>query len=247
MGVVWITGASTGIGRALAERLAREAHQVAISARDASALDEVARGMPDRLHGFPVDVTNLDAVKATAAAIATKLGPIDTAVLNAGTHRPMSLERFSSAALRDLIDINIMGVAHGIEALLPAMLARRAGRIAVVSSVAGWRGLPTSAAYGATKAALHNLVESLKFDGDRAGIRFQIVNPGFVKTPLTDKNPFPMPFLVSPEEAALRIARGLESDSFEITFPRRFTWQLKLMRLLPYRLYFPLVRKFTGK
>ena len=245
-GAVWITGASAGIGRALALRLAREARPVAISARGTAALDELAAEAPGRLHPFPVDVGDRAAMAAAVQEIADRFGQIDVAVLNAGTHRPMSAERFSSDTLRQLLEINVMGVAHGLEALLPAMIARRGGHIAVVSSVAGWRGLPTGAAYGASKAALHNLVESLRFDTDRLGIKLQLINPGFVKTPLTDKNPFPMPFLISAEAAAAAIARGLERDSFEITFPRRFTWQLKLLRMLPYRWYFPLVHRFTG-
>jgi NADP-dependent 3-hydroxy acid dehydrogenase YdfG len=246
MAAIWITGASTGIGRALALRLAGEGRPVAISARSAGDLAEVARGQPERLHPFPLDVTDRTAVRATVEAIVAKFGQIDLAVLNAGTHKPMSLDRFSSDTLRSLIDINVMGVAYAIEAVVPAMLARRSGHIAVVSSVAGWRGLPTSAAYGATKAAMHNLVESLKFDADKAGIKLQLINPGFVKTPLTDKNPFPMPFLVTAEQAADRIAQGLKGDSFEITFPRRFTFQLKFLRMLPYRWYFPAISKFTG-
>jgi len=247
MGAIWITGASAGIGRALALRLAREGRPVAISARRAEDLAEVAAQAPDRIFPFPVDVTDGDAVRAAVDAMAAKFGTVDIAVLNAGTHKPMSLDRFSAATLKQLLDINVMGVAHCMEALLPAMLARRGGQIAVVSSVAGWRGLPTSAAYGASKAALHNMVESLKFDADKAGLKLQLINPGFVKTPLTDKNPFPMPFLITAEQAAERIAAGLKGDGFEITFPRRFTFQLKLMRLLPYRWYFPLVSRFTGK
>jgi short-subunit dehydrogenase len=121
------------------------------------------------------------------------------------------------------------------------MIARRRGRIAIVSSVAGYRGLPTSAYYGATKAALINLAEALKFDLDRHGVTMQLIDPGFVRTPLTDKNEFAMPFRITPEEAAARIAKGLQSTRFEITFPRRFTYILKLARCLPYRLYFPLV------
>jgi NADP-dependent 3-hydroxy acid dehydrogenase YdfG len=247
MGAIWITGASAGIGRALALRLAQEGRPTAISARRAEDLAEVARRMPDRIFPFPVDVTDGPGVRAAVEAMQAKFGQLDIAVLNAGTHKPMSLDRFSTAALRQLIDINVMGVANCIEALLPAMLKRKEGQIAVVSSVAGWRGLPTSAGYGATKAALHNMVESLKFDADKAGIKLQLINPGFVKTPLTDQNPFPMPFLITAEQAAERIAQGLKGKSFEITFPRRFTFQLKLMRMLPYRWYFPLVHKFTGK
>ena len=124
---------------------------------------------------------------------------------------------------------------------------QRRGHIAIVSSVAGYRGLPTSAAYGATKAALINLAESLKNELDRAGVKLQLVNPGFIKTPLTDKNEFKMPFLMPVEKAVARMIAGLQTNRFEITFPRRFTWQLKLLRLLPYRLYFAFTQRRTGR
>ena len=148
---------------------------------------------------------------------------------------------FTAAGLRDLMAVNVMGTAACLEALMPRMMARRQGRIAVVASVAGYRGLPTSAYYGATKAALINLTESLKFDLDQAGVTIQLIDPGFVKTPLTDRNDFPMPFLISAELAADRIARGLRSRQFEIAFPRVFVAIMKLLRCLPYALYFPLV------
>ena len=152
-----------------------------------------------------------------------------------------SAAEFTAEGLRDLIEINVMGTAACLEALMPRMIARGRGRIAVVASVAGYRGLPTSAYYGATKAALINLAESLRFDLARAGVTMQLIDPGFVKTPLTDRNEFPMPFLISAELAADRIASGLRSRRFEIAFPRRFVWMLKLLRCLPYALYFPLV------
>lgn len=250
MKVVWITGASSGIARALALRLANTGHRVAASARRAdqlSKLGEGARAAPGSIHPFPLDVTDRSAVSAAVAAIERNLGPIDVAVLAAGTHQPVAAEAFKAEDLGRLVDINVMGVANCLEPLIQAMVARRQGRIALVSSVAGYRGLPTSAYYGATKAALINLAEALKFDLDRHGVTTQLVDPGFVKTPLTDKNQFTMPFLVSPEEAARRIAQGLASTSFEITFPRRFTFMLKLLRCLPYRLYFPLVARATRR
>ena len=144
--------------------------------------------------------------------IEAERGPIDVAVLNAGTHQPVSAAEFTAEGLRRLIEINLFGTAACLEALMPRMIARGRGRIAVVASVAGYRGLPTSAYYGASKAALINLTESLKFDLDRAGVTLQLVDPGFVKTPLTDRNDFPMPFLISAELAADRIARGLKAQ-----------------------------------
>jgi len=249
-GVVWITGASSGIGRALALRLARSGHKVAASARslhELARLADDARAAGGIIQAYPLDVRDRAAVAETARDIATNLGPVELAVFAAGTHRPVDLASFDADLFQQLFQINFMGVVHGIEALLPTMMARRSGHIAVVSSIAGYRGLPTASAYGASKAALINMTEALKLDCDRHGIKLQLIDPGFVKTPLTDKNSFPMPFLISAERAAGRIEAGLGSDRFEITFPKRFTWMLKLMRILPYRLYFLLTRQATRR
>jgi short-subunit dehydrogenase len=248
--VVWITGASSGIGRALALRLAAAGAQVAASARNAKALQALAAeaaGGPGAIHAYPLDITSRCAASAIVHAIEDSLGPLARVVLNAGTHQPVEAKDFAAADFARLVEVNLLGMANCLEPVLRTMSARRQGQIAIVASVAGYRGLPTSAYYGATKAALINLAEALKLDCDRLGIKLQLINPGFVKTPLTDKNPFPMPFLISVEDAAARIAAGLDRQAFEITFPRRFTWQLKLFRCLPYRLYFPLVARITGK
>ncbi|MFL5337578.1 MAG: SDR family NAD(P)-dependent oxidoreductase [Geminicoccaceae bacterium] len=240
---VWITGASMGIGEALARRLARDGKEVIASARSADRLQALAAASDGRIAAWPLDITDHAAVQAEVGRIEALRGPIDVAVLNAGTHQPVSAANFTAAGLQALMEINLMGAAACLEALMPRMVARGHGRIAVVASVAGYRGLPTSAYYGASKAALINLAESLKFDLDRAGVTIQLVDPGFVKTPLTDKNEFPMPFLISAEAAADLIAAGLRSSRFEIAFPRAFVAMLKLLRILPYRLYFPLVAR----
>ncbi|MSO88763.1 MAG: SDR family NAD(P)-dependent oxidoreductase [Rhodospirillaceae bacterium] len=248
-GCAWVTGASSGIGRALALRLARDGWRVAASARGDAALDDLAKeaaGGPGSIDPMPLDVTDEEGTRAATIAIEARNGPIVLAVLNAGTHLPISVATFDPSIFRRLHEVNVMGVVNGIAALLPRMVERRGGHIAVVSSVAGYRGLPTAAAYGATKAALINMCEALKFDLDRCGIRLSLVNPGFVKTPLTDENPFPMPFLMSAEDAADRLVRGLASGGFEITFPRRFALLLKALRCLPYRLYFPILKRATG-
>jgi NAD(P)-dependent dehydrogenase (short-subunit alcohol dehydrogenase family) len=194
-----------------------------------------------------LDVTDAAACAAAVAEIETRCGAIDLAVLNAGTHHPMSADDFSAATLRRLLEINLLGVAHCLEPLLARMAARRRGHIALVASVAGYGGLPTAAAYGPTKAALINMAESLKLDCDRLGIKLQLVDPGFVKTPLTDRNDFPMPFLMPVEDAVDALIAGLATQRFEIVFPRRFALLLKLLNMLPYDAYFALVRRMTGK
>jgi short-subunit dehydrogenase len=244
---VWITGASMGIGESLARRLAQDGAEVVASARSAERLAALAGGSGGRIVAWPVDITDRAAVCRAVERIEAERGPIDVAVLNAGTHQPVSAAEFTARGLHDLMEINVMGTAACLEALMPRMIARGRGRIAVVASVAGYRGLPTSAYYGATKAALINLTESLKFDLDRAGVTIQLIDPGFVRTPLTDRNEFPMPFLVSAELAADRIAAGLRSNRFEIAFPRLFVWILKVLRSLPYALYFPLVGRGTRR
>ncbi len=243
---VWITGASTGIGEALARRMAQSGADVVVSARSAGRLAALADAGGGRIVSWPLDVTDHAAVQAAVQGIEAQLGPIDIAVINAGTHQPVAAAEFTTDGLRQLMEVNLFGAAACLEAMMPRMIARRRGRIAVVASVAGYRGLPTSAYYGASKAALINLTESLKFDLDRVGVTMQLINPGFVRTPLTDRNEFPMPFLISAEQAAERIARGLAGSGFEIAFPTRFALLMKLLRLLPYRLYFRLVARGTG-
>jgi NAD(P)-dependent dehydrogenase (short-subunit alcohol dehydrogenase family) len=246
----WITGAGSGMGRALALALARRGAAVAASARSHDALASLAAEAgagPGRILPAPLDVTDRAAVQAAMGAVARVLGgPPELAVLNAGIYLPLGAADFSAERFRAQLETNLMGTVHMLEALLPAYRAAGRGHIAIVASVAGYRGLPRSAAYGATKAALINLAESLRIELAGSGIKLQLVNPGFIKTPLTDKNRFRMPHLMSAEDAAERILRGLASPRFEITFPRRFTWQLKLLRLLPYALYLPLVRRRTG-
>ena len=246
-GRVWIVGASYGIGAALARHLAAQGGEVWASARSADKLEAMARESGGRIHALPLDVTDKASVQAAYDAIEAAGGPPDTVVLNAGSHQPVAAKDFKAEELRRLIELNIMGVANGIEVVLPGMIERNRGRLAVVASVAGYSGLPTSAYYGCTKGGVINMVESLAFDLRGTGVKLQLINPGFVKTPLTDKNDFEMPFLVSAEDAAQSIAKGLASDRFEIAFPTTFVWILKALRMLPYRLYFALVGRGTSK
>lgn len=247
-GCAWITGASSGLGRELALRMARDGWQVVASARRVEALSELVRdaeGLKGDLQALPLDVTDQPAVAAAARTIEAETAPIQLAVLNAGSHQAVRAPSFDSKVFRSLIELNVMGTVNCLEAVLPPMIERRDGRIAVVASLAGYRGLPTSSAYGLTKAGLINMAEALKPELDGFGIRLQIVNPGFVRTPLTDLNPFPMPFLMEVEDAAEAFYRGLQSNRFEIVFPWRFAALLKVLRCLPARQAFALTRRMV--
>jgi short-subunit dehydrogenase len=228
----WVTGASSGIGAALARELADRGAVVAISARNEDKLREVAG---DRMHVVPVDVTDRDAALAAGASVRAALGEIDVAVLNAGTWSQFDVEKWDSAAFEEHLRTNLMGTVHTLEAVVPTMLAQRRGRIVGTASVAGYRGIPGAEAYGATKAALLNLFESLRGSLAPRGIVVQTLAPGFVRTPMTERNSFPMPFLISPEEAARAIVAGIEQDKAEVVFPVPMMLMMKAARLVPAR------------
>ncbi len=234
---VWITGASTGIGRELALLLARGGVTVAASARSAEKLAALGAG----IRPYPLDVTDAAAVSATADRIERDLGPIDLAVFGAGTYAPVDVTAIDPKIFAQMVATNYMGVVNGLAALSPRMTARRAGHISWIASVAGYNGLPKAAGYGPTKAALINLGESLYPEMKRLGVKISVINPGFVSTPMTAQNDFPMPFLMTPEDAARRTAEGLVSGRFEIAYPRRFAMILKLLRMLPYSVFFRLI------
>ncbi len=247
-GIVWITGASSGIGAALAQYMARSGYVVAISARSADKLSALAGQAygSGRIVSYPVDITDAGALKTTVSKIVADLGRIDIAVLSAGTYTPDEPGKFDVKEIESQLTLNVMGTVRTIDALLPQLDRQGGGHIAIVASVAGYRGLPNAAGYGPTKAALINMAEALKLGFAERRIKLQVVCPGFVKTPLTDKNDFPMPFIISPEKAAGIIARGLKSSRFEIVFPWQMFLLMKLLRLLPYALYFPIIGKQTG-
>lgn len=243
---VWITGASSGIGRELARQLAARVDHLAVSARSADRLDDLA-GEYDTIDAFPLDVTDADAVTACVRDIEARYGSVDLAVLNAGAWKLMDVADLDLKAVRAGMEVNYMGVMHALDALLPGMLSRGRGHIAIVASVAGYRGLPKSVAYGPTKAALINLAETLRSELEPRGITISLVNPGFVDTPMTQDNPFPMPAIMSAQEAAERLLAGLKRRRYEIIFPRRFVYALKLLRLLPNAVFFQVVRSFIMK
>jgi NAD(P)-dependent dehydrogenase (short-subunit alcohol dehydrogenase family) len=248
-GVAWVTGASSGIGKGTALELARRGYIVVATARRATALEAVtqsAQGMGGRIVPLAGDVTDRGAMAATIDRIEKAIGPVVLAFLNAGTYMPDQAGEFGGDGCRQTFDINVMGTMNCLGPVLTAMLARRKGQIAINGSVAGYGGLPRAAAYGASKAALICYAESMYFSLKPLGITIQMVNPGFVKTPLTDKNTFPMPFLVGLEEAARHICDGFERAGFEITFPKRLSFLLKTLNLLPYPAYFWALAKATA-
>ncbi|CCH85562.1 Short-chain dehydrogenase/reductase [Modestobacter italicus] len=229
---IWVTGASSGIGAALARELADRGAHLAVSARSVDALTEVAGG---RMVVVPLDVTDRAATVAAGGAVREALGGLDVAVLNAGTWSRFHVEPWDSSLFAEHLQVNVMGAVHTLEAVLPQMLAAGRGRVVGTASVAGYRGLPGSEAYGAGKAALLNLLEALRGSVGPRGVVVQTVSPGFVRTPMTDRNRFPMPFLIEPEAAARTIADGIARDKAEIVFPLPMAVSMKLARLVPVR------------
>lgn len=249
-GVAWVTGASTGIGRALALALARQGYAVAATARSEdrlASLSDEAEAFPGRIVPFAGDVTDEPAMQRIVADIEEELGPITLAVLNAGAYFPARGDALDAGNFVKTYEINVLGVIYSLVPVIERMDRRGFGHVAIIGSASAYGGLPMAAAYGASKAALNNMAESLKFDFDRMNIRIQVINPGFIKTPLTAKSKFPMPGLMGVDEAVKRIVAGLESGGFEVSFPRRFTWWLKLISLLPHPLYFALINQAMGR
>ena len=242
-GVAWVTGAGSGIGRALAKRLAVDGWMVAASARTAHDLDALAAEVPGRITSFQLDVTDERACAKTVERIETSLGPIALAVFNAGSYFPTTADDFSVANFRKTVDVNLMGEVNCMGPVAPLMVKRRAGHIVIMASLTGFIGLPTAASYGATKAALISMAQAFRPDFERYGVAITVVNPGFVKTPATDKNDFPMPFLIGVDEAVEHIVRGLRSKRFEISFPWQMTLLIKLLASLPNGLKFAITRK----
>jgi short-subunit dehydrogenase len=240
---VWITGASRGIGEAVARKLIDKGATVYGSGRTADALDAIAASTSG-FHPLVVDVTDLDAMKAAAATITDQRDKIDLAIFNAGTWRPIKVRNFDSSVIAATLETNVMGLAHGIEAVLGPMIDRGSGTIAGVASVAGYRGLPNAAAYSSSKAAMIALLESLRIDAGRHGVKVVTINPGFVDTELTERNTFRMPFIISSEAAADSILKGLERNQNEIVFPLPMTLLMKAMRLLPVTLHAEAFKRF---
>ena len=241
--VIWITGGSSGIGKALAYKFANEGWQVALSARREELLNEISKSN-NNIHSFPLDVLDVEKCKEVFNKIVNKFENIDIAVFSTGIHDPNSERKINLESIRKIMETNFFGTMNSINSVYNYFKDKKSGHISIVSSVAGYRGLPMAGAYCASKSALISYAESLYFEMKRFNVRVSVINPGFIKTPMTDQNPFPMPMIESPEFAAEEMFKGLtKSKSFEIHFPKKFTFIMKILKIMPNWLYLKLIKK----
>ena len=242
---IWITGGSTGIGKALAIKFSKEGWNVIISARRENLIKEISNDY-ENIHSFPLDVTDKLQCKKVFEQIRDKFDNIDICFFSTGTWDPKREKDIDVDQIENVFKVNFFGTLNSIKAVEEYFKNKKKGTISIVSSIAGYRGLPNSTGYGPSKSALNNLAESLYFDFKRYNVKVCLVSPGFIKTPMTDKNDFKMPFLKSSEYAADKIYEGLVNrDVFEIHFPKSLTVILKILSLLPIKLYFAIIRKLT--
>ena len=245
--VIWITGASSGIGKALAIKFAKEGWKVAISARRENLLNEIAKTYND-IFPYPLDVTDSNKCELVFKSIKEKFKNVDISVFSTGMHDPKSEKSLDLNKVRQIMEVNFFGTINSVNAVYKYYKERKSGQISIVSSVAGYRGLPAGGAYCASKSALTSFTESLNFDMKRKNVRVSLISPGFIKTPMTDQNDFPMPMIKSPEFAAEQMFKGLtKSKSFEIHFPKSFTSIMKVLKVIPNGLYFKIVEKGMKK
>jgi len=245
--VIWITGASSGIGKAVAIKFAENGWTVAASARRENLLNELKQ-INTNIHSFPLDVTDIDKCKIVATNIINKFKNIDICLFGTGMHDPKSEKKFNLDKIREIMEVNYFGTMNSINSIYDYFSQKKNGQISIISSVAGYRGLPAAGAYCASKAALTSFAESLNFNMQMKNVRVSLVSPGFIKTPMTDQNDFPMPMIKSPEFAANEIYKGLTvKKGFEIHFPKVFTYFLKFLQILPSGIYFKLVSKGMKK
>ena len=241
---IWVTGASSGIGAAVARKFANKKWKVAVSARRENLLNEMAKD--DNIEAFSLDVTDKNKVDDTFAKIINSFKTIDLSIFCSGAYDPKLEREINLDQINKIMKVNFFGVLNCIKSVEKYFKEKKSGHISIVSSIAGYRGLPNSSGYGPSKAALTNLTESLYFDFKKHNVKISLISPGFIKTPLTDKNKFRMPFLRSPEYAAEKIYNGLvKGNEFEVTFPKQLTTILKLFRILPYRVYLYLIGKLV--
>lgn len=242
--VVWISGASTGIGLSLAEQLLQRGATVILTARQVDNLAALCARYP-RAQALRCDIYEAEQLATTLQKILVQHQRLDLFIANAGVYHEMRASAFDGEKARQMLDINVSGTIASVAAVVPQLIQQGRGGIAVVASVAGYGGLPNALIYGATKAALINFSETLYLDLSSHAINVTLINPGFVATRLTAHNKFAMPALLTSEQAAQKIIAGFARGDFEIHFPKRFTLWLKLLKLLPYRAYFYLVKRAT--
>lgn len=242
---VWIIGASSGIGNALARTLANAQATLALSARNAEKLEALSSELPGTQFVYPMDVSDTASVSAAAQAIHSKFGDIHRIIFLAAAYEPMTLNDLDLDSVQAMLNTNLLGAFNLIEAVLPILSKQRRGQLAMCASAAGYIGLPGGQPYSASKAALINLAESLRTETP-SHIDIKMINPGFVRTPLTEKNDFAMPMIITPGQAAHAIAKGLHGEAFEIHFPKQFTLPMKLLATLPYALSLPLLKRIFG-
>ena len=239
--VIWITGASSGIGKSLALKFANEGWLVAASARRENLLQEL-NNENENIHSFPLDVTDVEQCKTVFSNIIKQFENIEICVFSTGTHDPKSEKSFNLDKIKEIMEVNYFGTINSINSVYDYFNIKKSGQISIMSSVAGYMGLPKAGAYCASKSALISFAESLYFEMNKINVRVSVINPGFIKTPLTDKNDFPMPMIKTPEFAAEQIYIGLiKKKGFEIHFPKTFTYFLKFLKILPHAIYFKLL------
>jgi NAD(P)-dependent dehydrogenase (short-subunit alcohol dehydrogenase family) len=239
--VIWITGASSGIGKALALKFANEGWLVAASARRENLLQDLNKENSN-IHSFPLDVTNIDQCKSVFKNIVEKFNNVEISIFGTGIHDPKSEKEFNLDMIRKIMEVNYFGTMNTINSVYEYYKNKKSGQISIISSVAGYRGLPAAGAYCASKSALISFAESLYFEMRRKNIRVSLVSPGFIKTPMTDQNNFPMPMIKTPEFAAEQIYIGLiKKNGFEVHFPKTFTYLMKIIKILPNWLYFGVI------
>ena len=243
--VAWITGGGTGIGKELTKLLADDGWTIIISGRRLNKLNEVRRFRKEKIIPIKLDISSKSQCKNVIKKILGKFKSIDLVFLNAAAYNPGHLDFGDLVSLENVIDINLTGQINCLSYLMPHLKKKKNGKIVFVSSPAGFRGLPNAGIYGVTKSAITFLAESLYIEMLKFNIGVQVVHPGFVKTPMTDKNDFPMPFLMTSAEAAKRIHKKLSTNEFEIYFPKRLIWPMKLLQILPYKIYFFLMKNIT--
>jgi short-subunit dehydrogenase len=241
---IWIIGASSGIGEALSRCLASRGAILALSARKSEALNRLNRELNNAHLSLPLDVTDQNELIEARKFLEEQWGKIDSVILLSAMYEPMTFSTLDIPVVRHIIETNLLAAFYAVSATLPFLKQQGYGQLVLCGSIAGYSGLPNGQPYSATKAAIINLAESLRAETlDFPAIDIKLINPGFVKTPMTDKNSFSMPMIITPEEAAEAIASGLQSKAFEIHFPKRFTRIMKLLRHLPYWLYFCIMRR----